>query len=85
MDRPLVDYTSRLCRVGKARVSREVAGIMDRLGTSAGLWEHRLKSLFGKSRLFGNYFSTNPDRLREIASRRGVHHVDNAVTAAATC
>jgi hypothetical protein len=28
----LVGYTSRLCRQGKARVSREVASILDRLG-----------------------------------------------------
>jgi len=48
------------------------------LGTSAELWEDRLKKLFGKSRLLGSYFSTDPDRLREIAARRGVHHVDNS-------
>lgn len=74
----LVDYTSRLCRSGKARASREIAGILDRLGTSAELWEHRMKALFGKSRLLGSYFSTSVERLREVASRRGVHHVDNA-------
>ena len=34
----LVDYTSRLCRAGKARVSGEVASILDRLGTSAEVW-----------------------------------------------
>jgi hypothetical protein len=38
--------------------------------------------MFSKSRLFGNYFGTNRERLREIAERRGVHHVDNAVTLA---
>jgi hypothetical protein len=31
----LVDYTGRLCRQGKARLSREVAWILDRLGTGA--------------------------------------------------
>ena len=75
----LVDYTSRVCRAGKARVTREVAAILDRLGTSAEFWEDRLKKLFGKSRLLGSYFSTDPDRLREIAARRGVHHIDNSV------
>ena len=39
----LVDYTSRLCRNGKARVSRDVAGIFERLGTSSKLWEQRLR------------------------------------------
>jgi hypothetical protein len=31
----LIGYTSRLCRQGKARISPEVASILDRLGTSA--------------------------------------------------
>ena len=75
----LVDYTSRLFRNGKARVSREVAGILDRLGTSPELWSHRLKNLFARSRLLGTYFTTDPTRLRELAERRGVHHLNNLV------
>ena len=76
----LVDFTSRLCRSGKASLSPEVAGIFDRLGTSSEYWEQRLSKMFGKPRLMGNYFSTNADRLRQIAAHRGVHHVDNSVT-----
>jgi REP element-mobilizing transposase RayT len=78
----LVDYTGRLCRSGKARISQEVAGILERLGTSGELWRHRLTRMFAKSRLLGNYFATSPARLAEIAARRGVHHVDNAVSLA---
>ena len=74
----LVDYTSRLFRQGKARVSREVAGIFERLGSDAEFWGARLQKMFAKSRLFGNYFGTQRGRLREIAQLRGVHHVDNA-------
>ncbi len=73
----LVDYTSRLCRQGKARVSREVAAILDRLGTSADVWGHRLQQLFGKARLLGSYFATDRQQLRELARQRGVHHLDN--------
>ena len=73
----LVDYTSRLCRQGKARVNREVASIFDRLGTSAELWWQRLERLFSKTRLMGSYFSTDRARLRELAGDRGVHHLDN--------
>jgi len=73
----LVDYTSRLCRQGKARVGREVASILDRLGTNAEAWAHRMQRLFARSRLFGSYFSTDRDRLRELARNRGVHHLDN--------
>jgi REP element-mobilizing transposase RayT len=73
----LVDYTSRLCRQGKARVSREVASILDRLGTNADIWAARIERLFSKSRLLGSYFAADRARLREVARSRGVHHLDN--------
>ena len=75
----LVDWTARLWRQGKARMSVEVAGIMQRLGTSAEFWEARMKKLLGKSRPMGSYFATSRQKLVEIAARRGVHHVDNMV------
>jgi hypothetical protein len=73
----LVDYTSRLCRQGKARVSGEVTSILDRLGTSADVWGCRIQRLFEKTRLLGSYFCTDRERLRELARQRGVHHLDN--------
>jgi REP element-mobilizing transposase RayT len=79
----LVDYTSRLCRAGKARVSREVASLLDRMGTSAEVWGHRIRKLFEKSRLLGSYFCTDRARLREVARQRGVHHLDNVVASPA--
>ena len=78
----LVDYTSQLVRQGKARVSQEVSGILDRLGTSSEFWQQRMEKLFAKSRLLGSYFATSRERLRAVASQRGVHHVDNAVSLA---
>jgi REP element-mobilizing transposase RayT len=75
----LVDYTGRLCRQGKARMPRALAGIFQRLGTSAEFWGQRLKKLFAKSRLSGSYFTTDRARLRDLAKRRGVHHLDNLV------
>ncbi len=79
----LVDYTSRLCRQGKARVSPEVASILDRLGTSAEVWGHRIRHLLGKPRLLGSYFSADRERLRQIARQRGVHHLDNVAASPA--
>jgi REP element-mobilizing transposase RayT len=73
----LVDYTSRLRRQGKARVTHEVASILDRLGTDADTWGHRVGRLFEKARLLGHYFGTDRSRLRELAEQRGVHHLDN--------
>ncbi len=75
----LVDYTGRLVRQGKARISSEVAGILERLGTSAEFWGDRLQKMLAKTRLFGNYFATARKRLREVAQQRGLHHLDNAV------
>lgn len=80
----LVDYTSRLCRAGKARISPDVAGILDRIGTTSEFWEAQLKSLFSKGRLMGSYFSASRDRLRELARKKGLHHLDNAISLTAT-
>ena len=79
----LVDYTSRLCRQGKARVSREVASILDRLGSDPGVWSERIGRLFSKARLLGSYFTTDRKRLRDLARERGVHHPDNLAASAA--
>src|SRR5262245_33555906 len=37
----LVDYTGRLYRDGKAVISREVTAILERLGSSAEIWQAR--------------------------------------------
>jgi len=52
----LVDITGRLCREGKARLSREVASVLERLETGAKVWWQRMRKLFGKARLLGSYF-----------------------------
>jgi REP element-mobilizing transposase RayT len=80
----LVDWTARLCRNGKGRVTEEVAGIMTRLGTSAEYWLSHLHKLLGKTRWLGNYSATRAERLKSIAQNRGVHHVDNALGRLAT-
>jgi hypothetical protein len=41
----LVDYTGRLFRAEKATISAELAGIFDRLGSSAESWRARLEKL----------------------------------------
>jgi len=33
--------------------------------------------LLGKARLLGSYFTTDRQRLRELARERGMHHLDN--------
>jgi hypothetical protein len=61
-----------------------LAGIMARLGTSPEYWQAHLQKLIGKPRWLGNYCATNAERLKAIATKRGVHHVDNALGGLAT-
>ncbi|MFI5460585.1 MAG: hypothetical protein ACHRXM_34660 [Isosphaerales bacterium] len=72
----LVDYTGRLFREGKAAISRELAGIFDRLGSSAESWWARLEKL-SRGRLLGRFFAASRARLREVATHWGVHHLAN--------
>ena len=58
----LVDYTGRLFRDGKAAISAEVTGILDRLQSSAESWRARLEKLRG-GRLFGRFFDASRERL----------------------
>jgi hypothetical protein len=73
----LVDWTSRLARKGKARVSQKVQALLDRLGTTANAWEATMGRLFSTSRHTGVAFAFNRDLLREEAHRRRRHHVAN--------
>jgi len=72
----LVDYTGRLFREGKAAISAELAGIFQRLGTSADRWQARLEKLKA-GRLLGRFFAGTRARLREAAVALGVHHLAN--------
>jgi len=73
----LVDWTSRLVRKGKARVSEQVASILDRLGTTAEVWQATLQKLFSRPRTLGVAFAFQRERLKEAAAHRGCHHVAN--------
>ena len=78
----LVDYTGRLFRERKARISAEVAGILDRLGSSAESWQFRMERL-KNGRSFGRFFAASRDKLRELAKRLNVRHLVNLVGCAA--
>jgi hypothetical protein len=72
----LVDCTGRLIRVGKATISAELAGILDRLGTNGESWRILLERL-RTGRLFGRFFASGRDRLRGIAVHFGVRSAWN--------
>ncbi len=72
----LVDYTGRLFREGKAAISAELDGILERLGSNAESWQARLLKLAG-GRLLGRFFAASRERLRDVAGRLGRHHLAN--------
>jgi hypothetical protein len=72
----LVDYTARLYREGKAVLSGAVAEILDRLGSSAEVWQARLVQL-RRGRLLGRFFAARRERLRAVAARLGLTRVPN--------
>jgi hypothetical protein len=72
----LVDYTGRLFRAGKAQLSRELAEILDRLGTSPERWQTRLERL-RQGRLLGRFFASTRKRLREVADQLGLRRTAN--------
>ena len=72
----LIDFTGRLFRDGKAAISAEVAGILERLGSNAESWWCRIEKL-SNGRLLGRFFAVNRQRLRDVAQRLGVHHLAN--------
>jgi hypothetical protein len=73
----LLDWSSRLLRRGKARVPTEVAGILDRLGSSPDFWQHRLEKLRDRSRIFGSVFATKRSAIDRMAEARGVKKLSN--------
>jgi hypothetical protein len=72
----LIDATGRLFREGKAMIPAELAGILERLGSSPARWTERLEKLH-KSRWIGRFFAARRAKLREVASKLGVRHLIN--------
>ena len=76
----LVDYTGRLFREGKATISREVAEISQRIGSSGDRWQAQLEQLKRCSgRLLGRFLAVTRERLRAVAKQCGVHYLANPV------
>ena len=72
----LVDYTGRLFRDGKTVISAELTGILNRLGTTAEIWQARLEKL-KSGRLLGRFFAANRERVRKAPNRPHVHRLAN--------
>jgi hypothetical protein len=73
---PLVDYSGRLFRTGKGTISREMAEIFARIGTTAETWQARLEKL-NEGRLLGRFLAASRQRLREVTQRLGLRRAVN--------
>ncbi len=73
----LLDWSARLFRPGKTRMPVEVSGILDRLDSSADLWQARLTKLRQTDRIFGVVFATSRAAINEFATARGVSKLSN--------
>jgi len=72
----LVDYTGRLFRQGKARISAALASVFDRLGTDGETWGRRLKSL-RRGHFQGRVFATSKERLSVVKELLGLQRLPN--------
>ena len=72
----LVDWSSRVVRPGKVRVSAEAPAILDRLQIDATGWQATLEKLTRSTKKVGSYFGGS-DRLKEVATQRDRRFVKN--------
>ena len=54
----IVEYTGRIFRDGKAVISAELSGILERIGSTAESWWARIEKL-SKGRLLGRFFAAS--------------------------
>jgi hypothetical protein len=72
----LIDFTPRLYRDGTATLSRDVAEILDRLGSTVDHWQARLEKR-REGHFLGRSVATTRARLRAVAERLGLRRVPN--------
>jgi hypothetical protein len=72
----LVEFTARLYLDGKRALSRDVAELLDRLGSTVDHWQARLEKL-RHGHFLGRFFATTRQRLRAVAKRLGLRRVPN--------
>lgn len=66
----LVDYTGRLFRNGKARISEGIKKIFQRLDSSVEFWATRLKEMLASKKLRGRCFAGSILGIREDVKRK---------------
>lgn len=74
-----LDWSSGLLRHGKTRVPKDVAAILQRLGSSSDMWQHRVEKLRDRSRIsrWRSVFATKREDINRLAETRGVRKLSN--------
>jgi hypothetical protein len=67
----LVDHSGRVFREGRVMISRELAEILARIGSTAETWQARLEKL-SEGRLVGHFLAASRQRHTEVAGRPGL-------------
>ncbi len=73
----LLDWSARLFRPGKCMMPPEVAGLLERLGSSGDVWRDRLGKLRSRDRVYGVVFATSRSAINQFAAARGVKKLSN--------
>ena len=68
----LVEYTGRLFRNGKARISSGVRDVLERLGSNPEFCYERIKKMMKTNQLRGCFFAAKPEAVQKLAKKRGV-------------
>lgn len=72
----LVDQAARMPRIGKASLSAEALGILERMQIAHESWI-RVQQEMATGRFYGNYFAFSRQTLRKVAERLGKRHLVN--------
>lgn len=68
----LVEYTGRLFRNGKARISAGARDVLERIGSTPEFWYERIKKMLKTNQLRGCFFASTAESMKDAAKKRGV-------------
>ena len=72
----LVDFTGRLCRNGKAQMSKGIKEVFERIGIRGDRWVDQIKKMLSSRDLRGTFFASDQDTIKALATKRGCRMVN---------
>jgi len=68
----LVEYTGRLFRNGKARISAGARDVLERIGSNPEFWYERIKKMLKTNQLRGCFFASKAEVMKDAVEKRGI-------------